>query len=253
MPDGATADGGTCDITGQAVTCALDFVIPETLGSPDQPIEPRVVTIVGSVAPGIVGSAAHEHRVVAAAGDPDGAVATTTDPIDRQAAVTVVKIPEQATFTAGGEVAYEVAISNAGPSSATTATLDRPVAGRHHVRSGRIGPPLRRRQPARSRAPGIDRSRHDRHGPHRRDARSVVQGTDIVNTATFTSAANPTPVTSGPVTTPVEQSADLHAIKIATGDAVAAGTAAEFTITIDQHRALDGTRRRVQRRRCPPA
>ncbi len=57
-------------------------------------------------------------------------------------------------------------------------------------------------------------------------------GTDIVNTATFTSAANPTPVTSGPVTTPVEQSADLHAIKIATGDAVAAGTAAEFTITI---------------------
>ncbi len=56
VPDGATADGGTCDITGQAVSCALDFVIPETLGSPDQPIEPRVVTIVGSVAPGIVGT-----------------------------------------------------------------------------------------------------------------------------------------------------------------------------------------------------
>ena len=198
VPDGATADGGTCDVVGQTVTCGLGLVDPEASGSPDEPIAPRIVH------DRRLGCSRHHRGRGRRTSPPSRRLATPTARSPRPLTRSVVgsrrhrgsRRPEQATFTAGGEAAYDVAISNAGPSSATTATLtdllpaditfDPDASGLHDAPT----------TPARSRAtsPSVEPG-HERVSV--RIAGTLdpsFVGADLINTASFTSDANPTPV-----------------------------------------------------------
>ena len=164
----------------------------------------------------------------------------------RQADVTVVKTAEQTSFTAGGELAYAVAISNAGPLSGTTATLTDVLPadvtfdadGRTHGAPPPPAPsraPSPRSSPARPRpygspAPWTRRSRapsslhgvvHVRHQPRRPSCRAVTTRRAVRRR-------------------PGHQGGHRGCRR--------RGTAAEFTITIS-NQGPSTARRRVQRPR----
>ena len=226
VPDGVSTPGGACSISGQTVTCDLPVVVPTVFGG-----EPVPITIVGAVAPGIATASVTNTATAAAIGDPDGATGSTTDAVQRVADVTVTKVAETATFVAGGDVVYDVTVTNAGPSDATTAALTDVIP---------LGMTF---DPALS-----DPSCADASGTVTCSLASIPAGSSVVfrigghldpsftdpsvvNTATFDSDAND-PVATDPITTSVEQLADLGVTKVAVQDAFAAGGQAEFTITV---------------------
>ena len=230
-PDGATTDSGTCTVTGQVVECGLEFLAPPEFGG-----GPAVITVVGTVDPNIVGGSVINTATIDSLGEnnPDDNTASVTTDIVRRADVTVVKTAALPEFVAGGGIDYAVAITNTGPSAATSAVLD-DVLPAQATFAPRFSDP-RCTAPA---TPGAQVTCDLSAVPVGdtvvvRIAAALspaFTGDTITNSAVFRSAANE-PVTSAPVTTPVVRSADLAVTKSATSQAVPAGEQAEFVITV---------------------
>jgi uncharacterized repeat protein (TIGR01451 family) len=159
--------------------------------------------------------------------------ATATDPIVRQANISLVKTTESDTVAAGGNVVYNVAITNAGPSAATSAELTDllptgvtfdPDLSDATCTVAVAGDPVSCDLTTVAVGATVTVRIGGRLDP-------AYTGATLENTASFDSDAND-PIDSNTLSTPVEVLADLAVTKTATGDAVAAGGQVEYTITV---------------------
>ncbi|MDN5762273.1 MAG: DUF11 domain-containing protein [Microlunatus sp.] len=113
LPVGVTADAPEgCAVEGRTIRCELDQLAPD---------QERAYAITAILAPGATGTLTNTARADAGTADPesDNNAATVTTGITSVADLAVTKTADATSVTVGDLVHYTIAVTNAGPSTAT--------------------------------------------------------------------------------------------------------------------------------------
>lgn len=233
-PEAATAESGRCTIGGQTVTCTLDFVYEPPFQTDNPPI-----LISGTVDPNAPPTVTNVASAVAVEpdSDPGNNIASIDTSVRHESNITLTKLSDSEVIFAGGEAAYTITVTNAGPSAADAAqildTLPAGVTFDPEVSDSRCAPD----------PPGSDGlvCALGTLDPGTTTTLRIVGHVDadalaqtLVNTASFSSNSSDPDESDNIATveTPVEVLADLVVTKTATSETVVAGETATFNVTV---------------------
>ena len=124
VPTDITSSQGDCALTGQAVRCELGTV---RAGVTLDPVQPVLITVTGTVDPGITGTEVTNSAVAttstALLGGGTEVSDSTTTPLRRSADLSLTKTADAETVAAGGGTVFTVTVTNTGPSDASAVEL----------------------------------------------------------------------------------------------------------------------------------
>ena len=214
-----------CSVAGALVTCALGTLGPGTSAG---------VRLETTVAPGAAGPLQNVAVASSSTGDPvpGNNTAQTTTPLRFRADLSVAKVADPATATAGAPLTYRITVNNAGPSVARAATIDDALPDGFTVT-----PPL----PAGCEATGgrVQCALGDLAPGETREIAlaGAVAPTQIAALENTVAVASDTPDDApadnqATITTPVAVAADLELTKVAEAPSAIAGTTTAWLLTL---------------------